>query len=135
MLPPGFPGLAPLVLWIENASSGSCPLDALLGLTVRYGLRLSVVPPPSGRVPPTVTASIARSLGGRKGGWTLDGADRLYVMKLQLTSREARVVTDVLVTVQAYTLEECEEQFNWTDRDIEAFTTAYAKLYHENERP
>lgn len=47
---------------------------------------------------------------------------------LKFTDRECRVVLDVLITISAYTRQELSEHFDWTSRDVSAWSTALSKV-------
>lgn len=47
---------------------------------------------------------------------------------VELTAREAKVTAAVMLTISAYTAEECREHFGWTKADIEAWSTAHRKI-------
>jgi len=50
------------------------------------------------------------------------------MMKIDLTKRELKVTADVMLTISAYTYEELQQQFGWTAADVDAWSSAHAKL-------
>jgi hypothetical protein len=50
------------------------------------------------------------------------------VKTIELTAREARVTASVMLTISAYTEQECREHFGWTKADIDAWSTAHRKI-------
>lgn len=50
--------------------------------------------------------------------------------QIELTARELKVTHDVMVTISAYTYDECREHFGWTRADLDAWSSAQGKLDH-----